>query len=240
MRSLRPPGDHHEGLLSFMTDAGVPSSYGGNRCFLPSKDETTRNDSNFLRQCFVSVASEVANIPLICFVASEELPWMMIAPIRSFVRIPQRIYTRRSPLLLATSLILMGTLQTFSLHPPQDEQSKRRRSNLVLVHIFPSLWTNEKNEIRKKLTGFGVVLFLLVFLLLLFLRHLDIFEMVRNEDERELSKRYNCDHIDSTKPQEMLACLEQKMVFSPALPHFLSFMQHLLLMPGKTLEFFLG
>ncbi|XP_022645280.1 disheveled-associated activator of morphogenesis 1-like isoform X2 [Varroa jacobsoni] len=69
-------------------------------------------------------------------------------------------------------------------------------------------------------------------------RHLDIFEMVRNEDERELSKRYNCDHVDSTKPQEMLSCLEQKMVFSPALPHFLSFMQHLLLMPskGKSVE----
>ncbi|XP_028967542.1 disheveled-associated activator of morphogenesis 1 [Galendromus occidentalis] len=69
-------------------------------------------------------------------------------------------------------------------------------------------------------------------------RHLDIFEMVRNEDERELSKRYNCDHIDSTKPQEMLACLEQKISFSPAIPHFLSFMQHLLLMPskGKSVE----
>ncbi|OQR78633.1 disheveled-associated activator of morphogenesis 1-like [Tropilaelaps mercedesae] len=69
-------------------------------------------------------------------------------------------------------------------------------------------------------------------------RHLDIFEMVRSEDEGELSKRYNCDHIDSTKPQEMLSCLEQKMAFSPALPHFLSFMQHLLLMPakGKSVE----
>ena len=67
--------------------------------------------------------------------------------------------------------------------------------------------------------------------ILLFYRHLDFFEMVRNEDEKELAKRYDQVHVDTKSASAMFECIRKKLNHTAAFPHFLSLLQHCILLP---------
>ncbi|PIK62467.1 putative disheveled-associated activator of morphogenesis 1 isofor m X1 [Apostichopus japonicus] len=62
-------------------------------------------------------------------------------------------------------------------------------------------------------------------------RHLSFFEMVRNEDERTMAKRFEMIHIDAKSASSMFDVLKKKIAHSEAYPSFLSVLQHLLLLP---------
>ncbi|KAH8420144.1 hypothetical protein KR009_006213, partial [Drosophila setifemur] len=62
-------------------------------------------------------------------------------------------------------------------------------------------------------------------------RHLDFFEMVRTEDEKEFARRFNEDHVDTKSAGSMFELLRRKLSHSPAYPHMLSMLQHMLLLP---------
>lgn len=63
-------------------------------------------------------------------------------------------------------------------------------------------------------------------------RHLDFFEMVRNEDEKELARRFNNEHVDTKSATAMFDLLRRKLSHSPAYGHLLSLLQHMLLLPA--------
>ncbi|XP_076360416.1 disheveled-associated activator of morphogenesis 1-like isoform X3 [Tachypleus tridentatus] len=62
-------------------------------------------------------------------------------------------------------------------------------------------------------------------------RHLDIFEMVRNEDEKELARRFSTVHVDTKSATGMFEALKQKLSHTAAYPHFLSLLEHCLSLP---------
>ncbi|XP_030079689.1 disheveled-associated activator of morphogenesis 1 isoform X2 [Drosophila hydei] len=62
-------------------------------------------------------------------------------------------------------------------------------------------------------------------------RHLDFFEMVRAEDEKEFARRFNEEHVDTKSAGSMFELLRRKLSHSPAYPHMLSLFQHMLLLP---------
>lgn len=62
-------------------------------------------------------------------------------------------------------------------------------------------------------------------------RHLEIFELVYVEDERELAARLEAIQVDSTNLKSMFDMLQRKTGDSLAYPHFLSIVYHCLLLP---------
>jgi dishevelled associated activator of morphogenesis len=62
-------------------------------------------------------------------------------------------------------------------------------------------------------------------------RHLDFFDLVRSEDEKELSRKFSNESIDAESAIEMFDLLKRKLNYSAAFPHFLSLLQHMLLLP---------
>ncbi|KAL4641813.1 disheveled-associated activator of morphogenesis 1-like isoform X1 [Arapaima gigas] len=74
-------------------------------------------------------------------------------------------------------------------------------------------------------------------------RHLDYFEMLRNDDELMLSKRFEMIHVDTKSATQMFDVIRKKMSHTDAYPHFLSILQHCLLMPykrcGNTVQYWL-
>ncbi|XP_069743853.1 disheveled-associated activator of morphogenesis 2 [Narcine bancroftii] len=64
-------------------------------------------------------------------------------------------------------------------------------------------------------------------------RHLDFFEMVRNEDESELAKRLDVVHIDTRSTSQMFDLIRRKLSHTDAYPHLISVLQHCLQMPWK-------
>ncbi|XP_067311054.1 disheveled-associated activator of morphogenesis 2 isoform X1 [Pseudorasbora parva] len=64
-------------------------------------------------------------------------------------------------------------------------------------------------------------------------RHLDFFEMVRNEDESELAKRFDITHVDTKSAGQMFELIKKKLSLTDAYPHLLSVLQHCLQMPYK-------
>ncbi|XP_062326115.1 disheveled-associated activator of morphogenesis 1 isoform X1 [Osmerus eperlanus] len=74
-------------------------------------------------------------------------------------------------------------------------------------------------------------------------RHLDFFEMLRNEDELALSKRFDTVHIDTKSATQVFELIKKKMSHTDAQPHFMSVLQHCLLMPhkrsGNTVQYWL-
>ncbi|XP_059086529.1 disheveled-associated activator of morphogenesis 1-A-like isoform X3 [Tigriopus californicus] len=62
-------------------------------------------------------------------------------------------------------------------------------------------------------------------------RHLDFFEMVRLEDEKELAKRFDQVHVDTKSASAMFEILRKKLNHTSAFPHFLSMLQHCILLP---------
>ncbi|KAK7904009.1 hypothetical protein WMY93_016616 [Mugilogobius chulae] len=63
--------------------------------------------------------------------------------------------------------------------------------------------------------------------------HLDYFEILRSEDEFELSKRFDTSHIDTKSANGMFEVLKKKLGHTELYPHFLSALQHCLMMPFK-------
>uniref|UniRef100_A0A8C6UN61 Dishevelled associated activator of morphogenesis 1b n=1 Tax=Neogobius melanostomus TaxID=47308 RepID=A0A8C6UN61_9GOBI len=63
--------------------------------------------------------------------------------------------------------------------------------------------------------------------------HLDYFEMLRNDDEFQLSKRFDTMHIDTKSASGMFETIKKKLSHTELYPHFLSVLQHCLMMPFK-------
>lgn len=61
----------------------------------------------------------------------------------------------------------------------------------------------------------------------------DFFEMVRNEDEKELARKFQNEHVDTKSATAMFDLLRRKLSHSPAYGHLLSLLQHMLLLPRK-------
>ncbi|XP_061377026.1 disheveled-associated activator of morphogenesis 1 isoform X2 [Danaus plexippus] len=62
-------------------------------------------------------------------------------------------------------------------------------------------------------------------------RHIEFFELVRCEDERELGRRYEHTHVDTKSAAAMFELLRRKLSHTAAYGHLLSLLQHLLLLP---------
>ncbi|KDR14722.1 Disheveled-associated activator of morphogenesis 2 [Zootermopsis nevadensis] len=62
-------------------------------------------------------------------------------------------------------------------------------------------------------------------------RHLDFFEMVRNEDEKELARKFEKEHVDTKSASSMFDLLRRKLSHTAAYPHLLSLLQHCILLP---------
>ncbi|XP_039757203.1 disheveled-associated activator of morphogenesis 1 isoform X3 [Pararge aegeria] len=61
-------------------------------------------------------------------------------------------------------------------------------------------------------------------------RHIEFFEMIRNEDERELARRFDKQHVDTKSAAAMFELLRRKLSHTAAYPHLLSMLEHLLLL----------
>ncbi|KAK2494439.1 hypothetical protein MC885_021783, partial [Smutsia gigantea] len=74
-------------------------------------------------------------------------------------------------------------------------------------------------------------------------RHLDFFEMLRNEDELEFAKRFELVHIDTKSATQMFELTKKRLTHSEAYPHFMSILHHCLQMPykrsGNTVQYWL-
>ncbi|XP_061668597.1 disheveled-associated activator of morphogenesis 1-like isoform X2 [Syngnathoides biaculeatus] len=74
-------------------------------------------------------------------------------------------------------------------------------------------------------------------------RHLDYFEMLRNDDELALSKRFESVHVDTKSATQVFELIRKKMNHTDAYPHFMSVLHHCLLMPhkrsGNTVQYWL-
>ncbi|KAM6973426.1 disheveled-associated activator of morphogenesis 2 isoform 2-T2 [Aplochiton taeniatus] len=64
-------------------------------------------------------------------------------------------------------------------------------------------------------------------------RHLDFFEMVRNEDDSELAKRFDSTHVDTKSAGSMFEIIKKKLNHTDSYPYLLSILQHCLQMPYK-------
>ncbi|XP_044581625.1 disheveled-associated activator of morphogenesis 1 isoform X1 [Cotesia glomerata] len=62
-------------------------------------------------------------------------------------------------------------------------------------------------------------------------RHLDFFEMVRNEDEKELARKFEKEHVDTKSATAMFDLLRRKLSHTAAYTHLLSLLEHCLLLP---------
>ncbi|XP_031437727.1 disheveled-associated activator of morphogenesis 1b isoform X1 [Clupea harengus] len=74
-------------------------------------------------------------------------------------------------------------------------------------------------------------------------RHLDYFEMLRNDDELALARRFESVHIDTKSASQVFDLIRKKMNHTDAYPHFMSVLHHCLLMPhkrsGNTVQYWL-
>jgi len=65
-------------------------------------------------------------------------------------------------------------------------------------------------------------------------KHLEIFELVRIEDEREFSARLEAVAVDSSSLKSMIDLLQRKTAHTTAHSHLLSVVYHCLLLPRET------
>lgn len=59
--------------------------------------------------------------------------------------------------------------------------------------------------------------------------------MVRTEDEKELARKFDNEHVDTKSATAMFDLMRRKLSHSAAYPHLLSLLQHMLLLPCKYL-----
>lgn len=60
--------------------------------------------------------------------------------------------------------------------------------------------------------------------------------MVRTEDEKELARKFENEHVDTKSATAMFDLMRRKLSHSAAYPHLLSLLQHMLLLPCKFLN----
>ncbi|XP_028298343.1 disheveled-associated activator of morphogenesis 1-like [Gouania willdenowi] len=65
-------------------------------------------------------------------------------------------------------------------------------------------------------------------------RHLNYFEMLRNDDEHVLSKRFDVLHIETKSASHMLEVIKRRLSHTEAYPHLLSVLQHCLMIPYQS------
>jgi len=70
----------------------------------------------------------------------------------------------------------------------------------------------------------------------MYCRHLDFFEMVRNEDEKELARKFEQEHVDTKSATAMFDLLRRKLSHTAAYPHLLSLLHHCLILPREYLS----
>ncbi|OCT68513.1 disheveled-associated activator of morphogenesis 1-A isoform X1 [Xenopus laevis] len=74
-------------------------------------------------------------------------------------------------------------------------------------------------------------------------RHLDFFEILRNEDELEFAKRFDLVHIDTKSATQMFELIRKRLTHTESYPHFTSILHHCLQMPykrsGNTVHYWL-
>lgn len=59
--------------------------------------------------------------------------------------------------------------------------------------------------------------------------------MVRTEDEKELARKFENEHVDTKSATAMFDLMRRKLSHSAAYPHLLSLLHHMLLLPCKYL-----
>lgn len=59
--------------------------------------------------------------------------------------------------------------------------------------------------------------------------------MVRIEDEKELARKFNDEHVDTKSASAMFDLIRRKLSHSPAYAHLQSLLLHMLLLPCKFL-----
>ncbi|XP_051781360.1 disheveled-associated activator of morphogenesis 2 isoform X2 [Erpetoichthys calabaricus] len=64
-------------------------------------------------------------------------------------------------------------------------------------------------------------------------RHLDFFEMVRNEDDLEMAKHFDAVHLDTKSATQMFDVVKKRLTHTDCYPHLLSILQHCLQMSYK-------
>ncbi|XP_051781362.1 disheveled-associated activator of morphogenesis 2 isoform X3 [Erpetoichthys calabaricus] len=64
-------------------------------------------------------------------------------------------------------------------------------------------------------------------------RHLDFFEMVRNEDDLEMAKHFDAAHLDTKSATQMFDVVKKRLTHTDCYPHLLSILQHCLQMSYK-------
>ncbi|KAG2467909.1 DAAM2 protein, partial [Polypterus senegalus] len=64
-------------------------------------------------------------------------------------------------------------------------------------------------------------------------RHLDFFEMVRNEDDLEMAKHFDAVHLDTKSATQMFEVVKKRLTHTDCYPHLLSILQHCLQMSYK-------
>ncbi|XP_026212595.1 disheveled-associated activator of morphogenesis 1-like [Anabas testudineus] len=64
-------------------------------------------------------------------------------------------------------------------------------------------------------------------------RHLEFFELLRNQDELEMSKRFDAVHVETKSASHMFDLIKKTLNYTEAYPHLLSILQHCLMMPYK-------
>ncbi|XP_015832284.3 disheveled-associated activator of morphogenesis 1 [Nothobranchius furzeri] len=74
-------------------------------------------------------------------------------------------------------------------------------------------------------------------------RHLDFFEMLRSEDEHQMSARFDVVHVDSKSASQMFDLIRKRVNHTEAYSHLLSVLHHCLMIPYKqrrtTLQYWL-
>uniref|UniRef100_A0A4W4FTB3 Disheveled-associated activator of morphogenesis 1 n=1 Tax=Electrophorus electricus TaxID=8005 RepID=A0A4W4FTB3_ELEEL len=74
-------------------------------------------------------------------------------------------------------------------------------------------------------------------------RHLEYFEMKRNEDELALAKHFENVHVETKSATQMFELIRKRINHTEAFPHFMSILQHCLHMPykrsGNTVQYWL-
>jgi len=119
--------------------------------------------------------------------------------------------------------------------PGQDSLEFRLhlRYELLLLGIQPAMdrLRRLENETLDRFVKHAIS-FQLV-LKIQFYRHLDFFEMVRNEDEKELARKFEQEHVDTKSATAMFDLLRRKLSHTAAYPHLLSLLHHCLILPCK-------
>lgn len=60
--------------------------------------------------------------------------------------------------------------------------------------------------------------------------------MVRVDDEKELAKRFDTVHVDTKSASAMFEVLRKKLNHTAAFPHFMSLLQHCILLPRELIH----